>query len=41
MTSWTNARRSMMIEGTSLELKLEGYGFRWFRIGTRDQQTPP
>jgi hypothetical protein len=29
------------IEGTSLELKLEGYGFRWFRIGTRDQQTPP
>ena len=29
------------IEGASLELKLEGYGFRWFRIGTRDQQTPP
>jgi len=29
------------IEGTSLELKLEGFGFRWFRIGTSDQQTPP
>ena len=29
------------IEGTSLELKLEGYGFRWFRIGTSGQQTPP
>nr|MBA3738597.1 hypothetical protein [Actinomycetota bacterium] len=29
------------IEGTSLELKLEGFGFRWFRIGPSDQQTPP
>jgi len=29
------------IRGTSLELKLEGYGYRWFRIGTPDQQTPP
>jgi len=29
------------IDGTSLELKLEGYGYRWFRIGPPDQQTPP
>jgi hypothetical protein len=29
------------IDGTSLELKLQGYGYRWFRIGTPDQQTPP
>jgi trehalose synthase len=29
------------IAGTSLDLKLQGYGFRWFRIGTPDQQTPP
>jgi hypothetical protein len=27
--------------GTALELKLEGYGYRWFRIGTPGQQTPP
>jgi trehalose synthase len=29
------------LAGTSLELKLGGYGYRWFRIGTPDQQTPP
>ena len=29
------------IHGRSLELKLEGYGYRWFRIGTPEQQTPP
>ncbi|HET9671678.1 MAG TPA: alpha-amylase family glycosyl hydrolase, partial [Actinomycetota bacterium] len=29
------------LEGASLELKLQGYGHRWFRIGTPDQQTPP
>jgi hypothetical protein len=29
------------IAGTSLDLKLQGYAFRWFRIGTPDQQTPP
>jgi trehalose synthase len=29
------------IDGTSLELKLGGYGYRWFRIGTPDQRTPP
>jgi trehalose synthase len=26
---------------TSLELKLGAYGYRWFRIGTPDRQTPP
>ena len=29
------------IDGTSLELKLGGYGYRWYRIGTPDQMTPP
>jgi glycosidase len=29
------------IDGAALELKLGGYGYRWFRIGTRDQRTPP
>jgi hypothetical protein len=29
------------IDGTALELKLGGYGYRWFRIGTPDQRTPP
>jgi glycosidase len=29
------------ITDASLELKLEGFGFRWFRIGMPDQQTPP
>ncbi|MGH2952300.1 MAG: trehalose synthase, partial [Solirubrobacterales bacterium] len=29
------------IDGASLELKLEGYGYRWFRIGTPEQRTPP
>ena len=27
-------------DGT-LELKMDGYGFRWFRILTSDQHTPP
>ena len=27
-------------DGT-LELKMDGYGFRWFRILTTDQHTPP
>lgn len=29
------------IDGAALELKLGGYGYRWFRIGTPDQPTPP
>jgi len=29
------------IEDGSLELKLDGYGFRWLRITTPDQHTPP
>ena len=29
------------IDGAALELKLGGYGYRWFRIGTPDQRTPP
>jgi trehalose synthase len=29
------------IEDGSLELKLDGYGFRWLRINTPDQHTPP
>jgi hypothetical protein len=29
------------IEGGSLELKMDGYGFRWLRIHSRDQHTPP
>jgi trehalose synthase len=29
------------IDGAVLELKLGGYGYRWFRIGTPDQRTPP
>ena len=29
------------LEGTAIELKLDGYGYRWFRIGTPDQMTPP
>jgi hypothetical protein len=29
------------IDRGSLELKLQGYGYRWFRVGTPDQQTPP
>ena len=40
MTCWTNAG-ARGVEGASLEVKLEGYGFRWFRIRTPDQQTPP
>jgi trehalose synthase len=29
------------IEGGSLELKMDGYGFRWLRIHLPDQHTPP
>ena len=29
------------IEGSSIELKLERYGYRWFRIIQPDQRTPP
>jgi glycosidase len=29
------------IEGGSIELKMDGYGFRWFRIHAPDQHTPP
>jgi trehalose synthase len=29
------------IEGGSLELKMDGYGYRWLRIHTPDQHTPP
>jgi hypothetical protein len=29
------------IEGSSIELKLERYGYRWFRIMQPDQRTPP
>jgi trehalose synthase len=29
------------IEGESLELKMDGYGFRWFRLLSPDQHTPP
>ena len=29
------------IEGSSIELKLERYGYRWFRIMRPDQRTPP
>jgi hypothetical protein len=29
------------IENSSLDLKMEGYGFRWFRITTPDQHTAP
>ncbi len=29
------------IDGSTLELKLSGYGFRWYRIGTAKQMTPP
>jgi glycosidase len=29
------------IEDRSLELKMDGYGYRWLRIHTPDQQTPP
>ena len=29
------------IEDGSLELKMDGYGFRWLRITTPDQHTPP
>lgn len=26
---------------STIELKLDGYGYRWFRIGAPDQMTPP
>jgi trehalose synthase len=29
------------VEGTSIELKLERYGYRWFRIMRPEQRTPP
>ncbi len=29
------------VEDGSLELKMDGYGFRWLRINTPDQHTPP
>jgi hypothetical protein len=29
------------IQDGSLELKMDGYGFRWFRLTTPDQHTPP
>jgi trehalose synthase len=29
------------VEGTSIELKLERYGYRWFRIRRPEQRTPP
>jgi trehalose synthase len=29
------------IDDGAFELKMEGYGFRWFRITTPDQHTPP
>jgi maltose alpha-D-glucosyltransferase / alpha-amylase len=29
------------IKGESLELKMDGYGFRWFRMLSPDQHTPP
>jgi glycosidase len=29
------------INGESLELKMDGYGFRWFRVLSPDQHTPP
>jgi trehalose synthase len=29
------------VEDGSLELKMDGYGFRWLRITTPDQHTPP
>jgi hypothetical protein len=29
------------IEGSSIELKLERYGYRWFRIMQPVQRTPP
>jgi trehalose synthase len=29
------------IEDGTLELKMDGYGFRWLRITTHDQHTPP
>ncbi len=29
------------IEDGSLELKMDGYGYRWLRINTPDQHTPP
>jgi hypothetical protein len=29
------------LDGGSLELKLDGYGYRWFRVNAPDQQTPP
>jgi glycosidase len=29
------------IDGAALELKLGGYGYRWLRIGTPGQRTPP
>lgn len=29
------------LDSSSLELKLQGYDYRWFRIATPDQQTPP
>ena len=38
---WTSAAALIEIESESLEFKMDAYGFRWFRIGTRDQQTPP
>ena len=29
------------LDGTAVELKLDGYGYRWFRIVTPDRMTPP
>jgi trehalose synthase len=29
------------LDGTSVELKLPTYGYRWFRVVTTDQMTPP
>ena len=29
------------IDHGTLELKLDGYGFRWFRLNAADQHTPP
>ena len=29
------------IEDGTLELKMDGYGYRWLRINTADQHTPP
>jgi maltose alpha-D-glucosyltransferase/alpha-amylase len=37
----TTAAASHQLDGNQLEVKLEGFGYRWFRIQGPDQHTSP